>query len=69
MVDSSEVAGTAKLKYFKGLIDDEGSERTTSIMPIMTAQKLIFREADVGNDRPACLQNLNNLATLAYSGL
>ena len=38
-------------------------------MPFMTAQKLISHEADVGNDRPACFQNLHDLATLACSGL
>jgi hypothetical protein len=47
----------------------EGSGRTTSIMPIMTAQKLISHEADVGNGRPACFHNLSDLATLGSSGL
>ena len=66
--DSADITGTEKLKYFKVLIDDEGSGRTTSIMPIMTAQTLMSHEADVGNDRPACFQNLDHLARLAYSG-
>jgi hypothetical protein len=65
--DSADITGTEKLKYFNVLIDDEGSGRTTSILPIMTAPKLISHEADARDDRPACFQNLDDLATMTYS--
>jgi hypothetical protein len=59
---------TEKYLYSRVFIESEGSGRTKSIMPIMTAQKLISHEADAGNDRPACFPDLDDLATLGCSG-